>query len=82
MMRFPTKAGSPQADGILPRLFAPANPPGRTSHHAAAGRRAPEESPAVGGWHDSSWALRQGLEVTEDVPPAVWPAEWRQRWAQ
>ena len=27
------------------------------------------------GWADSSWDLRQGLEVVENLPPDAWPAE-------
>lgn len=27
-------------------------------------------------WTDSSWELRRGLEVVEDLPPALWPREW------
>jgi hypothetical protein len=29
-------------------------------------------------WHDSTWDLRRGLEVLEDVPGELLPAEWRQ----
>lgn len=32
------------------------------------------------GWHDSSWMLKKGLDVTEDPPPAAIPPEWTLRW--
>ena len=27
------------------------------------------------GWNDSSWELRHGLDVVEDLPPDAWPLE-------
>ncbi len=37
--------------------------------------RAPAEvvERTVKGWVDSSWELKQGLEVTEDLPMDAWP---------
>jgi hypothetical protein len=32
--------------------------------------------PAYSGWHESSWALRHGLDIVE-LPAAALPAEWR-----
>ena len=32
------------------------------------------------GWHDSSWMLRKGLDVTEGVPLEAVPPEWQWRW--
>ena len=32
------------------------------------------------GWHDSSWMLRRGLDVTEDLPAEAIPPEWQWRW--
>ncbi len=32
------------------------------------------ERPGIG-WTDSSWELRRGLEVVEDLPLALWPGE-------
>ena len=32
------------------------------------------------GWHDSSWMLRRGLDVTEGVPADAIPPEWQWRW--
>ena len=32
------------------------------------------------GWHDSSWMLRRGLDVTEDLPTDAIPPEWQWRW--
>lgn len=32
------------------------------------------------GWHDSSWMLRRGLDVTEDLATEAVPLEWRRWW--
>jgi hypothetical protein len=29
-------------------------------------------------WHDSTWDLRRGLDVVEEVPGELLPAEWLQ----
>ena len=40
-----------------------------------------DEEPMGESWHDSSWMLRKGLDVIEDVafdpPPGVWLRQWR-----
>jgi hypothetical protein len=39
-----------------------------------------EREPMGPGWHDSSWMLRNGLEVSECVEPEAIPPEWQWRW--
>ncbi len=39
-----------------------------------------EREPMGPGWHDSSWMLRKGLEVSECVEPEAIPPEWQWRW--
>ena len=35
------------------------------------------DRPPANGWHDSTWDLRRGLEVVEDIPFDLLPAEWQ-----
>ncbi len=39
-----------------------------------------EREPMGTGWHDSSWMLRKGLDVSECVEPEAIPPEWQWRW--
>ncbi len=39
-----------------------------------------DREPMGSGWHDSSWMLRRGLDVTEDLPTEAIPPEWQWRW--
>jgi hypothetical protein len=39
-----------------------------------------DEEPMGPGWHDSSWMLKQGLDVIEGAPPDAIPPEWTWRW--
>jgi len=40
-----------------------------------------EQEPLSGpGWHDSSWMLKQGLDVDENPPAEAIPPEWAWRW--
>jgi len=36
-----------------------------------------DDEPMGCGWHESSWMLRKGLEVIEDVPLQALPLEWQ-----
>lgn len=38
-----------------------------------------DREPMGAGWHDSSWMLRRGLEVIENLPPEALPPEWQWR---
>jgi hypothetical protein len=42
-------------------------------------RSVDQEEPLGHGWHDSSWALRTGLDVSEDLPLESLPPEWQMR---
>ena len=39
-----------------------------------------DEEPMGAGWHDSSWMLKNGLDVIEGLPGGVIPPEWAWRW--
>ena len=39
-----------------------------------------DREPMGPGWHDSSWMLRRGLDVTEDLPTEAIPPEWQWCW--
>ena len=45
--------------------------------HSAS--RSIDQEPVGSGWHDSSWALRTGLDVIEDLSFEVLPPEWQMR---
>jgi hypothetical protein len=41
--------------------------------------RSIDQDPVGPGWHDSSWDLRTGLDVIEDLPLEALPPEWQKR---
>ena len=51
---------------------------GLRQQHAGAPRAFDQECREAG-WHDSSWALRTGLDVIEDSPFEALPPEWQMR---
>jgi hypothetical protein len=70
----------PEMIALPPRKAATAGfqpPPAAAARAQAAAWSIDDEPMSCGGWHESSWMLRKGLEVIEDVPFQSLPLEWR-----
>ena len=59
-----------QTSKAVPSGFEPLPP-------AQAAAWSIDDEPMGCGWHESSWMLRKGLDVIEDVPLQALPPEWR-----
>jgi hypothetical protein len=71
-------AAAPQAPiaPVAPAHWRLVEPAPMAPQHDDRGHWSIDDEQAGETWHDSSWVLLRGLQVSEAAAPEVWPQEW------